>query len=119
MAVVTGFTMGAGVLVASPGAAAPVPSKAALDRQISSSADQLEVVIEQYNGIKVSLAATKLREARIAERLVPLDRAVAEARSSVGRIAAQVYESTTFSSLGAIIDAGSATQALGRMVTLN
>src|SRR5947208_2654211 len=119
MAVVTGFTIGAGVLVAVPAAAAPVPSKAALDRQINTTADQLEVVIEQYNGIKVSLAATKVREARVAEQLVPLHRAVARTRSSVGRIAANVYESSSLGSFGAIIDANSTMQALGRLTTLN
>jgi peptidoglycan DL-endopeptidase CwlO len=119
MAVVTGFTIGAGVLVAAPAAAAPVPSRSALDRRISDTASQLEVVIEQYNGTKVALLATKAREARVRMRLVPLHRQVAEARASVGRIAANVYESTAVNPFTALIDAASTPQALGRLSTMN
>jgi cell wall-associated NlpC family hydrolase len=109
-------------LVAAPAAAAPggtnPPSPAALDHQIDVAANQLEIVVEQYDAIRVQLAATKAKEAVVAQQLIPAQAAVQAAQANIALIAAHAYESTRFSSFLALIEAGSVDDAINRITTL-
>jgi cell wall-associated NlpC family hydrolase len=137
VAVVTGSTLGAGLIAlpagADPGRAKPPPAvigapgpaanrppaKAALDKQINDASDQLEVIVEQYNAVRISLERTKATEAKVAKQLGPLRTAVAKQRSRVGRIAAGVYETSAFSTFSALLSSDSATYTLNQLSTLN
>jgi cell wall-associated NlpC family hydrolase len=81
-------------------------SKAALDQQISSASDQLSAVVEQYDAMRVTLAATKAKEASVAIRLAPLQRAESAAHAKVAVIAANVYQQASpAATLGHLLDA--------------
>jgi hypothetical protein len=90
-----------------------------LDRQIRTTSNQLEVVIEQYDAIRGSLRRTKTQEVTVEHQLQPLHAAVTAARARVGLIAASVYETTSFGPLVTLMDAGSASQALANLSTIN
>lgn len=116
-----GSTLGLGAFALTPAAASPsdTPSREALDQQINKAADQLEIVVEQYDAIRVQLDATKAKEATLARVLEPTRRAVAEAQAQVALIALRAYEATRFSGLVALIDAPTTAAAICRMTTLS
>lgn len=120
-----GFTFGAVFVTALPAGAAPpgsaaaTPPKGSLDQQISDASSQLEIVVEQYDAIRVSLGQTKAKEATLTKQLIPLHQAVETARAKVGRLAAGVYETDAFGTFGALVDASSVATALNRLGELN
>lgn len=95
------------------------PSEAALDKQINDASNRLEIVIEQYNAVSATLAATKAREAAVAKELVPLQAAVDAARGRVADIAARAYEATPLFGLAMVIDTQSTTETVERLTMLD
>ncbi|HEU0240329.1 MAG TPA: NlpC/P60 family protein [Micromonosporaceae bacterium] len=108
--------------VATPAAAAgddPKPTKAQLDKQISTASNQLEVVIERYDAMQDTLAATRARETAVVARLAPMQAAADAAQEKVAQIAAQTYEATPLSGFALLVDAQSTQQVVDRLTLLN
>jgi cell wall-associated NlpC family hydrolase len=76
-------------------------------------------VIEQYNATSVALAATKVKEARLTKRLVPLHRSVAEAQARVGTIAASVYQASSLGTFARLLDAASTSDLVNQLSMIN
>jgi cell wall-associated NlpC family hydrolase len=115
---VIGSILGA-LVVASPGAATPTPSKASLDAQINASANQLEVVVEQYDATQVALAATKAKLAVVTRQLVPMHEAVNAAHAEIGSLAAAAYTSPVIGTFAQLLDASSTSELVNRLGLIN
>lgn len=95
------------------------PALGTVDQQIARASQQLEIVVEQYDAIQVTLARTKAEEARVDALVAPLRGQVQAAQARVDSIAVALYESTPLSAVEAIVGASSTTDALTRLSTLD
>jgi peptidoglycan DL-endopeptidase CwlO len=106
-------------MVASPGAATPTPSKASLDAQINASANQLEIVVEQYNATRVALDGTKTKLATVTRQLVPMREAVTAAHATIGSLAAAVYQSSTIGTYAQLLESSSTSDLVNQLGLIN
>jgi cell wall-associated NlpC family hydrolase len=117
-ALVIGFLL-AMLLDASPVMAAP-QSKAAIDAQLDTASDQLSAVVEQYDSMRVTLAATRAKEAKLAVELAPLERAESAAHAKVGRIADSVYrDASPVQTFGHLLEASSTSDLVNQLDMIN
>jgi peptidoglycan DL-endopeptidase CwlO len=111
-------------LCAPPASAVPrlskPPAKSALDQQISDASNQLEIVVEQYDSMTVTLAATKKKEARVKVELAPMRKAEAAAHAKIAAIAEQVYlSSSPAQTFGQLLDASSTSELVNQLGLIN
>ncbi|HKD96193.1 MAG TPA: NlpC/P60 family protein [Micromonosporaceae bacterium] len=112
----------AGLLAPLPAVAAPVeepPAQTTIDQQIRAASDQLEIVIEQYDAVQVTLARTRAQEAVVDAQVTPLHDQVVSAQARVDAVAVVMYESTPLSTLAALTESASPDDALARLSTLD
>ncbi|WP_433024641.1 NlpC/P60 family protein [Plantactinospora sp. CA-290183] len=87
-------------------ALAPTPGRATLaepvEDRLSVAAEQLEVVIEQYNDLREDLRETRTRSAALAEEMVALEGSIETLRTEVSVMAARAYRTGDTGSLGFI-----------------
>ncbi|MDW5324714.1 C40 family peptidase [Plantactinospora sp. KLBMP9567] len=86
-------------LVPAPGRAAP-PSDPA--ERIADAAEQLEIVVEQYNDLRETLRETRARSAALHAGMGPLERAIEAHRTEVSLIAARAYRTGDTHALGVV-----------------
>ncbi len=119
-AVVTGVTF-AGLLVPLPAGATPEedpPSPATLSQKIQAASQQLEIVVEEYDAIGVTLAGTKARATAVNAALTPLYLRVQQAQAKVEAMAVMMYESPPVGTLVTLVTAGTPADTLSRLATL-
>lgn len=120
-AVVTGVTF-AGLLVPLSAGATPVDDPSApatLSQKIQAASQQLEIVIEQYDAIGVTLASTKAREAAVNAALAPLYLRVQQTQAKVDTMLVVMYESPPMGALTTLVAADTTTDTLARLATLS
>lgn len=108
-----------GVLPATHAYAAPAPNVQQIEAQIDALWNQLEPLVEQYNGVHYQLQQNLAKQAAITKQLAPLQMQVDLSMTRVGAISASLYESGPGSHLAALLSAGSPEDFLGQLTTLN
>ncbi len=78
-------------LAATPSPALSATSRADLARQLDQASQELEVVIEQFNGLQAKLGSTQAQSAQAAAAAVPLRLATEAMRARLGTVAAGLY----------------------------
>ncbi|WP_143049647.1 C40 family peptidase [Asanoa ishikariensis] len=92
--------------------AAADPSAAEVEKRLKKASHQLEVVVEQYNDLRLEVKRGRAEADRLQARIAPLE-AVAEARSAeVGTFAAAAYRTGRAAGVIGLLHSGSP-QALG------
>ncbi|MGI5147344.1 NlpC/P60 family protein [Plantactinospora sp. CA-294935] len=86
-------------LVPAPGRAAPPTDPA---ERIADAAEQLEIVVEQYNDLRETLRETRARSAALHAEMGPLERAIEAHRTEVSLIAARAYRTGDTHALGVV-----------------
>ncbi|MEN3609374.1 C40 family peptidase [Plantactinospora sp. ZYX-F-223] len=86
-------------LVPAPGRTAPVTDPA---ERIADAAEQLEIVVEQYNDLRETLRETRVRSAALHAEMGPLERAIEAHRTEVSLIAARAYRTGDTHALGVV-----------------
>jgi cell wall-associated NlpC family hydrolase len=86
--------------------------------QIDALWDQLEPLIEQYNGVHTKLLADQAKAAELQKQLDPLVTQVDLASSRVGAISAQLYMQGPLAGMNAMLSGGP-TEAVDRLGSLN
>ncbi|WP_159079496.1 C40 family peptidase [Plantactinospora sp. BC1] len=97
-ALAAGMTMALS-LAPAPGRAAPVTDPA---ERIASAAEQLEIVVEQYNDLREALRETRANSAAIHAEMAPLERAIEAHRTEASMIAARAYRTGDTHVLGVL-----------------
>jgi cell wall-associated NlpC family hydrolase len=101
--------------VASPAAADP--SAEQVRKRLKSATSQLEVVVEQYNDLRLEVKRSRTEADRLRSRIAPLE-AVADARSTeVGTLAAAAYRTGRAANWIGLLHSGSP-QRLGERLAL-
>jgi len=85
----------------------PAPSRAKpvadpIEQPLAAAAEQLEVVVEQYNDLRENLRATRARTAALNAELVPLERSIDAHLAEVSLIASRAYRTGDTQSLGTL-----------------
>ena len=99
-------------------AAVAEPSAAGVDRRLSEAAQKLEVVVEQYNGLRVELRRSAARAAALRSRIAPLERLAEERSGEVGAVAAAAYRAGTGSPIFGLLAAGTPSELAQRLALL-
>ncbi len=94
------------------------PGAADLDQQIVAAAGQLEVVVEQYDGLRENLAATQRQMAALTQRMLPMRRGLIDEQDKLAAMVASVYQTTTIGTLDLLLEAGSPVEALDQLTAL-
>jgi cell wall-associated NlpC family hydrolase len=98
----------------------PAPgSAAAIEAQIDQAWQQLEPLIEQYNGVHSQLGANKAKAAALQKQLQPLQLQVDVTLARVGALAAQAYKGGQVAALNAILLSGSPTTLADQLARLD
>jgi peptidoglycan DL-endopeptidase CwlO len=80
------------VSILSPGLPAVAsPSAAQIEAQVTALNNQIEKLVEQYNGATVKLQADKVKQAELQKQIGPAEQQAALAQQQISRIAATVY----------------------------
>ncbi|MBE1485289.1 C40 family peptidase [Plantactinospora soyae] len=87
-------------LTPTPGRGAPVADP--IEQQLSVMAEQLEIVIEQYNDLREELRETRASSAAIHAEMGPLERSIEAHRTEVSLLAAHAYRTGDARSLGVV-----------------
>jgi len=96
------------------------PSRSSLDKQITSASNQLQIVIEQYDTMRVTIGKTKQQIAAIDKDLAPLQQQTQAARAQVGVIAAAVYQhASPIATLGGLLDTATTSQFVNQLSVIN
>jgi cell wall-associated NlpC family hydrolase len=90
-----------------------------LDTKIAAAAQQLEVVVEQYDQSRDDLAALQTRAAALGAQLTPLSQDLAARRRILGAMAAQTYERTRTGPTVALFAAPEPHQFVQRLLVLD
>lgn len=106
----------AGVLPAAVPAVAQ-PSANQIEERLDRAWEQIEPLIEQYNRVRVELAANQRKAAEVERKLRPLQLQVDVAQARVGEVAAEQYKTGRASGLNALLENGSPT-TLGEQLAL-
>lgn len=99
-------------------AASAEPSAADVDRRLSEAAQKLEVVVEQYNGLRVELRRGAARAAALRARIAPLQKEAEERSGEIGAVAAAAYRAGTNSPVFALLAAGTPNELAQRLALL-
>src|SRR5256885_413938 len=83
------------------------PSPADVERQLDQAWQQLEPIIEKYNGVTAQLIVDRDKAAALRTQIEPLQQHVDQANAKVGALAAQAYKGTRASALNALLSSGS------------
>ena len=76
------------------GAHADRPSVAELEKRIGAAAQQLEVLVEQYNDAREDLKATKMQTSHLGGRLAPMSRELAGRQDVMDELVSLTYQRT-------------------------
>jgi cell wall-associated NlpC family hydrolase len=94
------------------------PSGSELERKIEDASRRLEAVVEQYDGLREDLKATKSQFAVLAKKVAPLEREVDVHRDRVGVLAATAYRTGGISVATALLGARSGSEVMDRLLFL-
>jgi len=94
------------------------PSSSDLTKQINAASSQLEVIVESYNAMNISLKATEDEQKTLAASLAPAKAALATASAQVDTIAATSYQQGRIGPMTALLDADQ-TSLIDRMSFLD
>lgn len=89
-----------------------------LDQRIAVAAQKLEVVVEQFNGLRVERRRSAARAEAIRSRIAPLERAAAERDGEVAALAAAAYRAGTGTPIFGLLAAGSPDELAQRLALL-
>lgn len=95
------------------------PSVSELESQIDQLWNQLEPVIEQYNGVHEQLQQNQAKQAALAKQLAPLHTQIDLAEVRVGAMAASLYKRGPGSNLNALLVSGSPEAFADQLAALN
>jgi peptidoglycan DL-endopeptidase CwlO len=95
------------------------PSVQQIEAQINDLWNQLEPLIEQYNGVHYQLQQNLQKQDQLSKQLAPLQMTVDLAMTRVGAMSAQLYESGPGSNVAALLSTGSPAAFLDQLTTLN
>jgi cell wall-associated NlpC family hydrolase len=118
----TGVTVTALALVAVLGPGVPAqakPTPAQIDAQVNSLNNQIEKLVEQYNGAKVKLAADKAKQASLEKQIAPQQLQADVAHAQLGSIASTLYMNGTNHTLQALLSGSDTSSLLDALGTLN
>jgi cell wall-associated NlpC family hydrolase len=104
----------ASLLPGTQATAAPDPQD-----QIDSLWNQLEPLIEQYNGVHTKLLADQARQTQLQQQLGPLQSQVDLATSRVGALATQLYMQGPLADASALLSSGDPTSLADRLSALD
>jgi len=96
------------VVVALSTHAYAAPSPADIEKQIDQQWQQLEPIIEQYNGAVNDLKASQAKEAALQAQLAPLQQQVDATMGRIGGLVVQAYKNGRVGSMNALLASGSA-----------
>jgi cell wall-associated NlpC family hydrolase len=82
-------TLAAATLLPRPAKAEPSAND--LDRRISHATQELEVVVEQYNGLQEDLRTTRQQASSLTTKIQPLEQQILSRQEQVGLLAATAY----------------------------
>jgi hypothetical protein len=89
-----------------------------LDQRLATAAQKLEVVVEQYNGLRVERRLSAGRAEAIRARIAPLERVAAERDGEVAAVAAAAYRAGTGTPILGLLAAGSPDELAQRLALL-
>jgi cell wall-associated NlpC family hydrolase len=104
--------------LAAPHVAANPPGSD-LDRQIDSTSQRLEVLIERHNALRSDVQATRTRIGLVSARLAELTATVAVAQARVDLVAAWAYKTGPTTSVMSVLGAGTPADFLARLTALD
>ncbi|MFY1673411.1 NlpC/P60 family protein [Plantactinospora sp. WMMB334] len=84
-------------LAPAPGRAAPAGDP---EERIARAAEQLEIVVEQYNDLREELRETRARSAALHAEMMPLEREIEAHRTEISLIAARAYRTGDIHAVG-------------------
>lgn len=96
-------------------AAHAAPSTSDLTKKIDKASSQLEVVVESYNAMNISLKKTLDDEKKLAASLVPAKAALVTATAQVNTIAATSYREGRVGPMSALLSGGTQSDLMDRM----
>lgn len=109
---------GAGTAAAAPGApAAPAPGD--IEAQIDQTWNQLEPLLENWNGVHDQLVANQAKVAALQEQIKPLKLQMDLAQARVGALSAKYYEFGPGNKLNALLLSGSPATLVDQLNTLD
>jgi cell wall-associated NlpC family hydrolase len=95
------------------------PSVQEIEAQIDQLWNQLEPLVEQYNGVHYQLQQNLQKQAGLSKQLAPLQMEVDLAMTRVGAMSASLYEQGPGSNVAALLSAGTPATLLDQLNTLN
>jgi cell wall-associated NlpC family hydrolase len=95
------------------------PSAQEIEAQIDKLWNQLEPLVEQYNGVRYQLTQNQAKQAALTKQLAPLQMQVDLAMTRVGALSAGLYERGPGSNVAAMLSAGTPDNFLGQLTMLN
>ena len=95
------------------------PNVQQIEAQIDQLWNQLEPLVEQYNGVHYQLSQNLAKQAALEKQLGPLQMQVDLSMTRVGAISARLYVSGPDSNLAALLSANSPEDFLGQLTMLN
>jgi cell wall-associated NlpC family hydrolase len=108
-----------GLVPATHAHAAPTPTVQQIEAQIDQLWNQLEPLVEQYNGVHYQLSQNLAKQAALTKQLLPLQMQVDLAMTRVGALSARLYESGPGSNVAALLTSGSPENLLEQLTMLN
>ena len=101
-----------------PGAAVAKPTPQELAQQLTAATQALETVIEQYDATQVRLTTNEARRAALVGQMAPVQGAMDQLQTQIGRYSASLYEHLDGSPLMVLIAAGSPHTLLDQLTIL-
>ncbi|HEX8631815.1 MAG TPA: NlpC/P60 family protein [Catenuloplanes sp.] len=95
------------------------PSAADLDRRLREAAQQLEVVVEQFNQLREDLRATAGQTQALGDRTGTLETALQHSSERLGRIASDTYRYSGNASMVALLATHSGDRLVGQLTVLD
>jgi peptidoglycan DL-endopeptidase CwlO len=105
-------------LLVSAAPAQAKPTAAEVRKQIAALNEQIETIVEQYNGVNTKLASDQLKAKRLRESLGPAQLQAAFAEDQVGEIARHIYLAGPSSALNALLNMSSTNAMLDQLGAL-
>ena len=95
------------------------PPAAELDERIVSAAQQLEVIVEQYNDSREDLRSTATRQRNLGAQLAPMTVDLHERQDLIGGLVSRTYQRTRSGPTVALFGSDSPHQFVDRLLVLN
>jgi cell wall-associated NlpC family hydrolase len=112
------LTVALGVLLPATAASAD-PSVSSLDKQIKQQSAALEQIIEQYNKVNEQLKASKAAADQLTAQVQASAAELDTASVRIGEIAAEAYKGAPLAQMSSVLEAGSPSTMVDRMLTLD